>query len=92
MFFTLSAINDLGDALAKLHGFNDWKELGLQLGLFYHTLERIDLEQRGRINDCKISMLSAWLQHQDDVSKKGVPSWNMLKVALKKIGHNDKCS
>ena len=34
-------------------------------------------------------MISAWLQQQDNVSQKGVPSWNVLRAALKKIGENE---
>ena len=66
-----------------------WKDLGLQLGLLYPTLKRIDLEQRGIINSCKIDMLSAWLQQQDNVSQRGVPSWCVLKAALKRMGEHE---
>ena len=72
--------------LAVIHDLNDWKELGLQLGLLHPSLERIDLEQRGRISGCKINMLSAWLQQQDNVASKGVPSWSVLRAALKRMG------
>ena len=72
--------------LAVIHDLNYWKELGLQLGLLYPSLERIDLEQRGRIASCKINMLSAWLQGQDNV---GVPSWNVLRAALKRMGEHE---
>ena len=72
--------------LAVIHDLNYWKELGLQLGLLYPSLERIDREQRGRISDCKIDMLSAWLEQQDNVSQRGVPSWSVLRVALVRIG------
>ena len=34
-------------------------------------------------------MVSSWLQQQDNVSEKGVPSWNVLRAALKKIGENE---
>ena len=62
------------DVLAVIRDLNEWKELGLQLGLLYPALKRIDLEQRGIISSCKIEMLSAWLQQQDNVIQKGVPS------------------
>ena len=75
--------------LAVIHDLNDWKELGIQLGLLYPSLERIDREQRGRISDCKINMLSAWLQQQDNVSQRGVPSWSVLRAALKQMGENE---
>ena len=75
--------------LAVIRDINNWKELGLQLGLVYPTLEKIDLEQRGRIDSCKICMLSAWLQQQDNVSKKGVPSWSVLRTALQSMGEHE---
>ena len=75
--------------LAVIHDLNDWKELGLQLGILYPSLERIDREQRGRISGCKIDMLSAWLQQQDNVSQRGVPSWSLLRAALIRIGENE---
>ena len=42
-----------------------------------------------KTEDCKMEMLVAWLQQQDEVSKKGVPSWSVLWVALKMIGENE---
>ena len=72
-----------------IHDLNDWKELGLQLGLLYPTLERIDREQRGRISGCKIDMLTAWLEQQDNVSQRGVPSWSVLRAALERIGEHE---
>ena len=75
--------------LAVIRDLNDWKELGLQLGLLYPSLQRIDREQRGRISACKIDMLSAWLQQQDNVSQRGVPSWSLLRAALISVGENE---
>ena len=67
----------------------NWKELGLQLGLLYTSLEKIDLEHRGRIASCKIEMLSEWLERQDNVRQKGNPSWSVLRAALKQIGEHE---
>ena len=64
---------------------NDWKELGLQLGLFYPTLIDIETYRRGKPSECRIDMLSAWLQQQDNVSQRGVPSWRVLKAVLKSM-------
>ena len=75
--------------LAVIRDLNDWKDLGLQLGLLYPTLKRIDLEQRGIINSCRIDMLSAWLQQQDNVSQRGVPSWCVLRAALQSMGEHE---
>ena len=75
--------------LAEIHQLNNWKELGLQLGLLLPTLDRIERERQLRISECKIDMVSAWLQQQDNVSQKGIPSWNVLRAALKKVGENE---
>ena len=75
--------------LAVIRELNDWKDLGLQLGLLYSSLKRIDLEQRGIVKSCKIETLSAWLQQQDNVSQKGVPSWSVLKAALQSMGEHE---
>ena len=70
----------------------DWQRLGLELGLLYPTLEKIDEEQRGNITKCMIKMIGAWLKRQDIVTKKGIPSWSVLKKALQKIGENQLAS
>ena len=75
--------------LTVIHDLVNWKELGLQLGLLYPTLKSIDLEQRGNIASCRIEMLSAWLQQQDNVASKGVPSWSVLSAALKRMGEHE---
>ena len=85
IMYSLQLKNDLCDVLAEIRSVNQWKELGLQLGLLYSSLERMDIEQRGRIDSCKIAMLSAWLQQQDNVTQKGVPSWSVLRAALQRM-------
>ena len=89
MIISLTAENDLCDVLAVIRDLVNWKQLGLQLGLLYSSLEKIDLEQRGRIDSCKIAMLSAWLQQQDNVTSKGVPSLSVLRAALKRMGEHE---
>ena len=78
------------DVLTVIQDLVNWKKLGLQLGLLLSTLEKIDHEQRGMIDNCKIYMLSAWLKQQDNVSQKGNPSWSVLKAALKRIGEHER--
>ena len=84
-----TGIADLADVKKLLKNLNDWQSLGLELGLLYPTLKRIEEEQRGVINKCKTEMLAAWLQQQDNVARKGVPSWLTLKTALVNIGENE---
>ena len=88
-YVLVTAENDLCDVFAMIRGLNTWEELGLQLGLIYPTLKRIDLEKRGIIASCKIEMLSAWLQRQDNVSQKGVPSWSVLRASLQSMGEHE---
>ena len=87
--YMFTAENDLSDVLAVIDDVYNWKELGLQLGLVDISLERINLEQQGRIDSCKIHMVSAWLQQQDNVSQNGVPSRSVLIAALKRMGEHE---
>lgn len=57
-------------------------ELGLGLGIHYDTLEKIDDEQRGRIEKCKREMLAAWLKGEDSAKEQ---TWSTLVNAVKKI-------
>ena len=51
-----------------------WTPLGLALGVDYSTLQRIKREKMGRIEECKMEMLSAWLQQKNDIVKEALPS------------------
>ena len=75
-----------------LKNFNKWLSVGLQLGLRYETLKRIEKEQHGLIDECKTEMLVAWLKRKDNVAVTGVPSWAILKAALEKIDENQLAS
>ena len=87
-----TGIDDLVDVKKFLKSVVDWQSLGLELGLLYPTLEQIEEEQRGAIVKCKTKMLAAWLQQQDNVSRKGVPSWSVLRTALEEIGEHQLAS
>ena len=89
MVLLYTGIDDLADVKRFLKDFVEWKSLGLELGLLYPTLKKIKKEQHGDINDCIMEMLAAWLQQQDNVAGKGVPSWSILKKALMNIGENE---
>ena len=71
-----------------LHDITDWRRLGLQLGLHYPTLTKIKSDLHDQTDDCKMEVLSAWLSLQDSVSQKGVPSWQTLQAALRRMGEN----
>ena len=83
-------MGDLMDVLEIVDHVHDWSKLGMILGLLYQpTLIDIETHRRGKPDDCKKDMLSAWLAQQDNVSQKGVPSWSVLKAALKKMGKHE---
>ena len=87
-----AGIDDLAEIIMALKNFNNWLSLGLQLGLRYETLEKIEKEQHGLIDECKRKMLAAWLKQKDNVAVTGVPSWAVLKAALEKIDENQLAS
>ena len=67
----------------------DWQSLGLALGLLYPTLELIENDYPNKTDKCKMKMLAAWLQQQDNVPHNGDPSWPVLQAALKRMGENE---
>ena len=81
-------MRDLREVEKSLINLIDWMSLGLELGLFYPTLEKIDNNNLHNIDRCKRAMLAAWLAQQDDVLEKGVPSWSVLQAALRRMGEN----
>ena len=78
-------IADLFKVKMTLKNVINWMDLGLALGVLYPTLQKIDSEKHGKVDDCMREMLAAWLKQQDDVD---TPSWSVLKTALRNIGEN----
>ena len=56
-----------------------WHDLGVHLGLSHATLEKIDVEQVKRVEDCKREMLVSWLQSATNCTKQD------LENALSKL-------
>ena len=78
------------DVLEVVDSVSDWKRLGLTLGLLSTpTLSDIEIDRHYKQKDCRIDMLTAWLEQQDNVSQRGVPSWSVLRTALQKIGEHE---
>ena len=76
----MAAIEDLceiTDYLLHLE-HSDIYNLGLILGLFYSRLIKMEVSERFRDD-----MIAAWLQKEDQVIKKGVPTWETLAKALR---------
>ena len=78
------------DVLEVVESVSDWMKLGMNLGLLYQpTLTDIETHRRGKPDKCRLDMLSAWLQQQDNVVQKGLPSWSVLRAALQRMGENE---
>ena len=71
--------------MTTLKNVINWMDLGLALGVLYPTLQKINSEKHGKVDDCRREMLAAWLRQQDDVD---TPSWSVLRTALRNIGEN----
>ena len=69
----------------KLANFNDWIKLGLALGLYMPTLDKIEKNRGSDIDRCKMEMLHSWLQKADGVERKGGPTWRQLISAVEKF-------
>ena len=87
-----TGIADLAQIKMFLKNVNNWRSLGLQLGLLQPTLERIEEDQHGLNDKCKTEMLTAWLKRKDNVAVIGVPCCPVLKAALEKIDENQVAS
>ena len=59
---------------------SQWKELGLQLGLDYHSVLKVIEKDKRESNDCMMEMLAAWLKGAGDECNK-----QTLKAALQEI-------
>ena len=90
--FLLVDIRNLGNIIEELKAqqfdHNEWRQLGLYLGLYHPTLTAIDVYRRGYSMDCLIDCLSAWLEKKDAVEDKGCPTWLTLVTALEKLKEN----
>ena len=78
--------DDLNDVCKAVSDCVEWNGLGLELGLKYSRLEKIEIERRGKNSYCMRDMIAAWLRRKDKVMKEGVPTWKQLIQALKNIG------
>lgn len=58
---------------------NCWKDVGLELGVEKHVLDRIDRDCRGLTNDCKREMFNYWLNNDFQ------PSWEKVSHAVKEV-------
>ena len=62
-----------------------WDRLGLQLGIAFHEVKKIEKRERGSVNDCLAAMLQRWIQEEDDVKEFGGATKESLVSALREM-------
>ena len=62
-----------------------WDRLGLQLGISFPEVKKIEKEERGSVNNCLAAMLQRWMQEEDDVKKCGGATKKSLVSALREM-------
>ena len=77
-------ITDLEEVQESVKEIVDWMGLGLKLGLFYSTLQKIETDVR-TVNKCKREMLAAWLKGEDKSKNR---TWSTLVDAVHKMNHH----
>ena len=75
MILLPTAGRDIVAVLTAIISIVNWYYLGLELGLEKYQLDIIDKDNRGIVEDCKMEMISKWL----DTDK---VSWQCLVKAL----------
>ena len=78
--------DDLNDVCKAVSDCVEWNRLGLELGLKYSRLQKIEIKRLRDVPSCMRDMIAAWLGKKDKVMKKGRPTWKQLIQALKNIG------
>ncbi|XP_019854679.1 PREDICTED: uncharacterized protein LOC109583688, partial [Amphimedon queenslandica] len=94
---TLLDIRDLVTVLQELTSnqqfdyANNWKQLGLYLGLYQPTLKAIEVNCRGQVKECLMECLSSWLKGEDGVreTRGGGSNWISLVAALDAMGERE---
>ena len=92
--YTHADIRDLAGVFQELtsnqqFNYTDWYQLGLYLGLYEPTLKAIEQDCRGKVKECLMECISAWLKEEDNVKKTGGgPSWLSLVSALETMGED----
>ena len=69
----------LKDVVNSIQSVTKWFELGVQLDIKYHVLQKIRNDRRDQTDSCKVEMVHHWLEN--DVTS----SWNKLCDALENI-------
>ena len=82
-FFLITGEHDMADISDYLNGMDAAKvvKLGVALGLNFSSLKN-NMNSGTFLQDT----IHAWLQKEDDVMKRGKPTWKTLVKALESIG------
>ena len=84
----MAGIDDLAQVLVALRDLVHWQFLGLELGVPYGRLTYFKHNNSENIENCKRDMLTFWLMRDHNIMM-GVPSWSILKAALRNIGEDE---
>ena len=76
---------ELAQLTVLLSPLVNWFGLGVQLGIYYHELKKIELEERGSVDRCLLAVLQRWMHEMDDVKNCGGASKENLVLALKNL-------
>ena len=79
---------ELAQLTVLLSPLLNWFGLGLQLGIHYHELKKIELEEHGSVDRCLASVLQRWMNEEDDVKSSGGATKEALISALKELQEN----
>ena len=66
----------------------NWFGLGVQLGVYYHELKKIEVEEHASVDRCLVAMLQRWMKEKDEVKVFGGATKRRLVSALKEIEEN----
>ena len=79
---------ELAQLTVLLSPLVNWFGLGLQLGIHYHELEKIEQEKRGSVDRCLAAVLQRWMSEKDEVKSSGGATKEALVSALKHLQEN----
>ena len=97
LLYTHEDIRDLATVLQELTSnqkfdyANNWKQLGLYMGLYQPTLNAIEVNYRGQVWNCLMECIYSWLKGEDGVreTRGGGSNWISLVAALDAMGERE---
>ena len=74
--------------MSLLETVTNWQGLAFSLGIYFTTVEKINMERRGNVERCLRDVIRYWLAHRDDVKELGGCTKQRLVTALQDINEN----